>query len=73
MSIFSMPIMNGDRRIGTGYLLYDISKDQQYWGTVHSAHLTFNRLLIHDGEGRLYDLETGEETIIPAERRADFF
>jgi len=65
MSIFSMPIMNMDRRIGTGYLLYDISKDRYFWELIHSPRSGFNSILINDEGEHLYNLETGEEISVP--------
>jgi PAS domain S-box-containing protein len=64
MSVFSIPIMIADKRIGTAYLLYDLSKDQQFWEAADSTHLALDRLLILDDEGRLHNLRTGEVIVL---------
>jgi len=65
MSIFSVPVMNMDQRVGTGYMIYEISKDKDFWGLIHGTRMSLNRILIHESGGHLYNLETGEEIPIP--------
>jgi PAS domain S-box-containing protein len=64
MSVFSTPIMIADKRIGTAYMLYDLTKDHQFWDAVDSTHLALDRLLILDDEGRLHNLKTGEVIVL---------
>jgi hypothetical protein len=69
ISVYSSPINHQGKRVGTGYLLYDISRDQNFWETVQGG-LTLNRILIHDGEGRLCNVATGEEIVVPDKDKA---
>jgi len=69
VSVFSAPIMDGDVRLGTGYILYDISKDRHFWKTARSARLTLSRILINDRGANLYDIEKGEVIPVPDKER----
>jgi signal transduction histidine kinase len=60
-TIFSTPILEGNKRIATVYTLYDISKDQYFWDLTQNSRLTLNRILIKTDDQRLFNLKTGEE------------
>jgi PAS domain S-box-containing protein len=63
--IFSSPIISKSRQIGTLYLLYNITRDKNFWGIAHDSHLKQNNtVLINDNGEHLFNLETGAE--IPA-------
>jgi PAS domain S-box-containing protein len=64
VTILSRPIMNMGARIGTGYLIYDISKDRHFWDLVRGNRLMFNRILIHDKGEDIFNLDTGEKVIL---------
>jgi PAS domain S-box-containing protein len=62
LTISSNPIKRKDDRLGTAYLIYDVSRDKRFWARIGwTAH---GRLLIRN-EGYLVDLCTGEATPIP--------
>jgi PAS domain S-box-containing protein len=73
VSIFSIPIMNMGARIGTGYVIYDISRDRHFWGLVLSNRLMLDRILIHDKGEDIFDLDTGEKVILKDKNMAGRF
>jgi signal transduction histidine kinase len=64
MTIFSFPMLRGEARIATAYLLYDISEDDYFWDLVQKTRLTMSRILVKTGDQRLFDLRTGEEVML---------
>ena len=72
ITLFSKSIKGMDgQRIGTGFLLYDISKDRHFWSNARSTRMMLSRILIFDGEGRSYNLETGNEVAMADKIRAN--
>jgi signal transduction histidine kinase/ActR/RegA family two-component response regulator len=65
ITVFSKPMIDNEQQIATAYLLYDITNDQHFWNLIQSTRLTLNRILIKTQEARLYNLQTGEEVLIP--------
>jgi PAS domain S-box-containing protein len=68
-TIYSTPITHIGRHIGTGYLLYDISKDRNFWEIVNNMRGMLNPILINDNGAHLYNIETGEEATVPDKTR----
>ena len=58
LSLFSIPIKRKDDRLGTAYVLYDLSQDMRFWARLGTYPRS--RLLIRD-QGHLKDLSTGED------------
>jgi len=61
LTILSTPIIEGADRIGTMYLIYDITKDWKFWEILGNMRMMSLHVLIYDGKDRLQDLQTGDE------------
>jgi PAS domain S-box-containing protein len=70
--ILSEPIINMSTQIGTGYLIYDISKDRHFWGLVRNT-MMLDRILIHDKGEDIFDLDTGEKITLKDKNMAGMF
>jgi signal transduction histidine kinase len=73
ITTYSIPMLRGDSRIATAYLLYDISVDPHFWELVHNSRLTLSRILIKTDDQRLFNLRTGEEVDFPDKGKAALF
>ncbi len=62
LSLFSLPIKRRDDRLGTAYLLYDISQDTRFW---ERFRIKDDKKLFLQRPGHLVDLRTGQSLPLP--------
>jgi PAS domain S-box-containing protein len=70
IAVFSVPIIRKEERIGTGYALYEISRDREFWQRF-DAH-NGARLLVRCPEG-LTDLKNGQRVSMEKDTDAHLF
>lgn len=62
LSLFSLPIKRRVDRLGTAYLLYDISQDTRFW---ERFSMNDDKKLFLQKSGHLVDLRTGQSLPLP--------
>jgi len=62
LTLLAIPIRRKNDRLGTAYILHDLSQDLRFW--VRMGAYPHGRLLIRD-KGYLVDLRTGKNTPLP--------
>ncbi|MDY6955129.1 MAG: PAS domain S-box protein, partial [Thermodesulfobacteriota bacterium] len=63
-AIYSHPVKRREERLGTAFVLYDISQDRRLWQRLGSK--SSGKLYIRD-KGHLVDLQTGDRSLLPKE------
>ncbi|MDY6986803.1 MAG: PAS domain S-box protein [Thermodesulfobacteriota bacterium] len=63
-SIFSNPVRRREERLGTAFVVYDISQDTRFWQRLGST--SSGKLYMRD-KGHLVDLRTGHRLLLPEE------
>ncbi len=70
IAVFSVPIIRKDERIGTGYALFEISRDKEFWQRFDAQNGA--RLLVRTPEG-LINLKNGQKVSMEKDTDAHIF
>lgn len=65
LTMLSHPIRRKNERLGTGFVLYDISQDNRFWKRIEAS--SGGKLYLHEKDG-IFDLQTGTKAPLTEER-----